>query len=133
MFIKVKNFQLNPDAIEALNSLIEMDINAISAFKLTRIIKEISSIVEDKMKLEKKILDKWIEKGLDGNPIIPKDNDGNPVQGAVSLTDVNAFTQEMNDLMNIENTLTQETIKFEDLNLSTAKVKDLMKLDFLFN
>jgi len=84
-------------------------------------------------KLEKKILDKWIEKGLDGNPIIPKDNDGNPVQGAVSLTDVNAFTQEMNDLMNIENTLTQETIKFEDLNLSTAKVKDLMKLDFLFN
>ena len=64
---------------------------------------------------------------------IPKDNDGNPVQGAVSLTDVNAFTQEMNDLMNIENTLTQETIKFEDLNLSTAKVKDLMKLDFLFN
>ena len=133
MNIKVKNFQLNPDAIEALNSLIEMDINAIAAFKLTRIIKEISSIVEDKMKLEKKILDKWIEKGLDGNPIIPKDNDGNPVQGAVSLTDVNAFTQEMNDLMNIENTLTQETIKFEDLNLSTAKVKDLMKLDFLFN
>ena len=133
MFIKVKNFQLNPDAIEALNSLIEMDINAISAFKLTRIIKEISSIVEDKLKLEKKILDKWIEKDSDGNAIIPKDSDGNPVQGAVNLTDVNAFTQEMNDLMNIENTLTHETLNFEDLNLSTAKVKDLMKVDFLFN
>ena len=41
--IKIKNAQLNNDAITALNNLIEMDIKAGAAFKLMRIIKEISS------------------------------------------------------------------------------------------
>jgi hypothetical protein len=59
----IKNQQLTNDTIGALNTLIELDINATIAFRLTRIIKELSSIVEDKLKMEKKILDKWVEKG----------------------------------------------------------------------
>jgi len=56
--MEVKNSQLNNDTIQALNTLIELDINAVSAFKLTRIIKDISEIVELKLKMEKKILEK---------------------------------------------------------------------------
>ena len=67
MSIKIKNSQLNPDTIQALNTLIELDINAGSAFRLTRIIKEISSIVDDKLKMEKRILEKWTEKDENGN------------------------------------------------------------------
>lgn len=133
MNIKVKNSQLNNDTIQALNTLIDMDINARSAFKLTRIIKEISSIVDDKIKLEKRILDKWIEKDESGAPIRPVDGDGNPVDGAVNITNVDAFTQEMGDLMSTENEIPYEKLKFEDLNLATAKIKDLMKLEFLFD
>ena len=51
MAIIVKNSQLNNEAVSALNMLIELDINASIAFKLSRIIKEISSIVDDKVKL----------------------------------------------------------------------------------
>jgi hypothetical protein len=133
MNIKVKNSQLNNETIQALNILLEMDINASSAFRLTRIIKEISSIVDDKIKLEKRILNRWVEKDEAGNPIKPKDNDGKIVDGAVNITNVDLFTQEMTDLMNIENNIPYEKLKFEDLNLATAKVKDLMKLDFLFD
>ena len=39
MSIVVKNSELNDDAIGAINQLVEMDINASSAFRLTRIIK----------------------------------------------------------------------------------------------
>ena len=67
MSIIIKNSQLNAETIEALNQLIEMDINASSAFKLTRILKEISSIVEDKLKAEKRILEKYTEKDVDGH------------------------------------------------------------------
>lgn len=132
MRIKVKNSQLNNETIQALNSLIEMDIDAKAAFRLTRIIKELSSIIEDKIKMEKKILDKWIQKDESGNPVIPVDKDNNPIDGAVNITNPELFTKEMNDLMSIENELPYDKLKFEDLNLATAKVKDLMRLEFLF-
>jgi len=39
----------------------------------------------------------------------------------------------MNDLMSVEIDIPYDKIKFEDLNLATAKVKDLIKLEFLFD
>jgi hypothetical protein len=133
MSIIVKNSQLTNETIGALNTLIELDINAGTAFKLTRIIKELSSIVDDKLKMEKKIFDKWVEKDETGSPVIPKNTDGTPVEGAVNITNVDEFTKEMSDLMEIENEIAFDTINFEELGLVTAKVKDLIKLEFLFN
>jgi len=39
----------------------------------------------------------------------------------------------MEELMNMTHNLNHEKLNFEDLNLQTAKVKDLIKLEFLFN
>ena len=133
MSIIVKNSQLNTDAVTSLNFLIELDIKASTAFRLSRIIKEISSIVEDKLKMEKRILDKWVEKDEDGNPKPALDNTGQVIEGDVNLTDPESFTHEMQSLMDIENDIPFDKINFEDLELQTAKVKDLMKLEFLFN
>ena len=124
MGIIIKNSQLNNETIDALNKLIELDINASSAFKLTRIIKQLSSIVEDKLTMEKRILEKWIEKDENGEIVRPKDQNGNIVEDVVNIVNVEEFTKEMNDLMSVENTLDFEKLKFEDLKLETAKVKD---------
>ena len=133
MSIIVKNSQLSSETIQSLNTLIDLDINATAAFRLTRIIKELSSVVDDKLKMEKRILDKWVEKDESGNVIRPKDESGNEVEGAVNITNVEEFTKEMTSLMEIENEIPYDKIKFEELNLTTAKVKDLMKLEFLFD
>jgi hypothetical protein len=133
MSIIIKNSQLSPETMESLDKLTDLDINAAIAFKLTRIIKEISSIVEDKVKMERRILDKYSEKDEEGNIINVKNEQGNPIQGAVNITDMDNFSSEMKDLMEIEIEIGYERINFEDLNLKTAKVKDLMKLEFLFN
>lgn len=132
MSIVIKNSQLTNETVAALNTLIELDINASTAFKLTRIIKELSSIVDDKLKMEKKIFDKWVERDENGEPVTPKNEDGTPVEGAVNITDIETFTKEMEELMSVENEIPFENIAFEDLGLTTAKVKDLIKLDFLF-
>lgn len=132
MPILIKNSQLNNETIEALNSLIEMDINASSAFRLTRIVKDLSSVVEDKLKLEKRILEKYTEKDENGNPTVAKDSNGNILQGAVNLLDPDSFTKEMSELMEVEVTIAHEKLNFDDLGLSTAKVKDLIRLEFLF-
>jgi len=131
--MEVNNSQLNNDTIQALNTLIDLDINAVSAFKLTRIIKDISEIVELKLKMEKKILDKYAEKDENGEFVRPTDQNGNLMNEAVNIIDVTSFTSEMDELMNMKHNLSHEKLNFEDLNLQTAKVKDLIKLEFLFN
>jgi hypothetical protein len=133
MSIVIKNSQINNDTIQALNNLIELDINASIAFRLMRIIKEISSIVDDKLKMEKKILEKWVQRDEVGNPVAAKDDSGNIVDGAVNITNVEAFSNEMSQLMDVENEIPYDKIDFEDLKLQTAKVKDLIKLEFIFN
>jgi hypothetical protein len=133
MPIIIKNSQLSNETIAALNTLIELDINATVAFRLTRIIKELSSIVDDKLKMEKRILEKFVEKDESGNPVVVRDDKGDVVDGAVNITNVDAFTQEMQSLLELENEIPYDKVKFEDLNLQTAKVKDLMKLEFLFD
>ena len=132
MSIIIKNSQLNDDTINALNTLIDLDINATAAFRLTRIIKEISSILEDKIKMETRVLDKWTAKDENGNHTPAKGEDGNIIEGAVNITDSSAFSKEMESLLDLDNEIPYDKIKFEELNLQTAKVKDLIKLDFLF-
>jgi hypothetical protein len=133
MSIIVKNSQLTNETVESLNILIDLDINANSAFRLTRIIKEISSIVDDKLKMEKRILEKWMDKDENGQPKPVLNESGEIVEGAVNITNVESFSQEMQSLMDVENVIPYEKLKFEELNLQTAKVKDLMKLEFLFD
>jgi len=133
MSIVVKNSQLNDDAILALNVLIDMDINAGTAFKLTRIIKEISSIVEDKVKTERKILDKWMTKDEKGEAVPVLDEKGEVIEGAVNISNTESFNSEMKVLMDYDNKISFDKINFDELCLKTAKVKDLIKLDFLFD
>ena len=45
MSFKIKNSQITNETLGVLNQLIELDINASAAFKLTRIIKMLSSII----------------------------------------------------------------------------------------
>ena len=132
MAIKIKNSQLDKTTVESINELMEKDINASIAFKLTRMIKELSSIVDDKLEMEKKILDKHVEKDDDGNPVVPVNEKGEKVEGSVRLKDTKAFNEEMKSLMEVENTINFDKIKFEDLKLDTAKIKDIMKVEFLF-
>jgi hypothetical protein len=131
MSIIIRNSQLNDETIESLNKLVDVDINASVAFKLMRIIKEISSIIEDKNKMEQMIINKHSEKDEDGKVVQAKDENGNPI--GINIKNIEGFSSEMEDFMNIENEIGYDRINFEDLNLKTARVKDLMKLEFLFN
>lgn len=132
MSFKIKNSQLSNDALSAINNLLDADIDAAAAFRLTRIIKFISPIVEDKLTMERKIYDKWAEKDETGNFTLAKDENGQEIPDTVVLKNVDAFTKDMSDLFAIENEIPFEKINFDDLKLQTAKVKDLIKIDFLF-
>jgi len=128
----VKNSQLSNESLNSLNTLIEQDINATAAFKLIRIIKFISSIVEDKIKAEKLIFDKWSQKDENGDQLRAKDDDGVDIPDTVLLSDIDAFSKEMSDLLNVENEVPFDKVNFNDLGLKSIKIKDLIKIEFLF-
>jgi len=132
MSFKVKNSQLSNDSLQSLNDLIDKDINAKAAFKITRIVKYLSSIVEDKVKMEKKIFDKWVQKDEDGKTLQAKDENGQLIPDTVLITNVDEFSKEMSELLNIENEIPFDRVKFEDLGLETIKIKDLIKIEYLF-
>jgi hypothetical protein len=130
--IKVKNYLITKELIDVLEQLIEQDISATPAFKLTRLLKELSSIFEDKFKTEKRIFDKYLIRDENGQLVLGTDESGNQIEGTYIVSDVNSFNQEMKELMEVENELNYTKMKFEDLGLQTAKIKDLMKIEFLF-
>jgi len=130
--ITIVNSQLNNDAVAALNSLMEMDIKAGAAFKLMRILKDISSLVEDKLKMEQKILEKYVDRDDAGEPMKVYNDDGSVVDGAVKIKDMQGFQNEMQNLLTSQSSIQHEAINFEDLGLETVKIKDLMKIDFIF-
>lgn len=131
--ISVKNSQLDKQTVEALNVLLELNLPAKIAFQLMRIVKEVSSLVDDKIKLEKKILDRYMERDENGNPIPATDDQGNIIPNAAKISNISKFNDELEDLNSIESELPFEKINFEDLQLQTVRVKDLMRLEFLFN
>lgn len=131
--IKVKNMQLSNDAVSVLNELMNLDIKAGSAFKLMRIVKDLSEIIEYKLKAEKMIIDKWAEKDNNGDYLPIIGNDGAIVPGTIRITDMVKFEQEMSELLDIENTLHYDKLNFEELGAEfVIKPKDLLKVDFIF-
>ena len=61
------------------------------------------------------------------------DENNKQVEGAVKIKDINAFQDEMQSLLTSETSLNFEPIPFEDLGLETIKIKDLLKIDFIFS
>ena len=126
--IKVKNSELTKNTIEAINNLMEMDINASCAFKLMKIVKDLSETIETKNSAEKKLIDRYAEKDESGNYVVPVDQNGNSIEDSLTIKNIDEFTKEMKDLMDVENELLYDKLNIDDLGLKTAKIKDFISL-----
>ena len=62
----IKNSQLDQSAIEAINEMIELEISALSAFKLVKLVKELDEIVKAKTKGEVAVVQKYAKKDEEG-------------------------------------------------------------------
>lgn len=73
-----------------------------------------------------------MERDENGDSIPATDEDGDPIQGSIKIKDSELFNKEMYEIMSLECEVGYDKINFEDLNLNTIKVKDLMQIEFLF-
>lgn len=132
--IIVKNRQLDSETIKILNEIVEMDISAVSAFRLMKIIKELDEIVKNRQQSELNLVKRFAETNEDGSVKIPKDENGIEIQGTFEIKDGDSeeFNKQITDLLEFDNELIFDKLKFEDLGMEKISIKKLMKLDFLF-
>ncbi len=64
---------------------------------------------------------------------LPVIKEGAIIPGTVKIKDVNKFEEEMSELLNVENNIHYNKIIFDELGLTdTVKIKDLLKIEFIF-
>jgi len=133
--IKIVNKRLDTEAIGILNELIELDISAVSAFKLAKIVKELDNIVSIKNEREVALIKKYAKTNEDGSIIEGKNAEGKIVPNTFEILDgkVEDFNKEMEELLNFENELQFDKLNIEELNLEKFSAKKAMKIDFLFD
>ncbi|MCK4260030.1 MAG: hypothetical protein KAX49_13710 [Halanaerobiales bacterium] len=133
--MKLKNGQLNLKAIEELKNLSSLNLPIKISFKLSKIIKEISSLTKIINEEEKKILDKYGEKDKNGEfvKVLDKDGNINPNTIKIKKNEVENCNKDMNELREIENEIDIEKIKIEDLG-EDLKISPntFLLLDWLF-
>lgn len=132
MSIIVKNSQLDNDTINAINNIINLEIEANTAFRLSKIIKEISYIVDEKIENEQNLLNKWAIRDDEGKLIYETDENGKVILESILMSDKEIYNKELMEILETQNEIPYDKIKFEDLGMKTAKIKDLIKLDFIF-
>lgn len=132
--IKVNNKSLDNDAISTLNELIELDISAVSAFKLAKIIRELNDIVSIKNEREVSLIKKYAKTKEDGSIVEGKNEAGEIIPNSFEIKEggVEDFNKEMNELLLFENELPFDKLKIEELNLEKFSTMKIMKIDFLF-
>jgi hypothetical protein len=132
--ITVKNRRLDTDAISILNELIELDISAVAAFKLAKIVKELDNIVTIKNEREVALIKKYAKTEEDGSIVEGKNAAGEVVPNTFEIKEGEGdeFNKEMEELLSFENEITFEQLSIEELNLDKFSAKKIMKIDFLF-
>lgn len=125
--MKLKNKQLNKETIAFINTLLDKEINAVSAFKMMRLVKTLDEIVKTKQESEVNLIKKYAEKDEDGNI---KRSEKNPESIDISDENVESFNKELAELNDYENEIEFEPFTIEELGLEKCSVNDLMKIEF---
>ncbi len=125
--IKVEYGKLKT-SIEVIEKIIDFDLSIKTAIKLSKITKEISSELEIKDTIHKKIEEKYVPKDENGDVVFSDDDKQSYIP-----TDPEARIKELVELDNEEIELEFDKIEIDDLGDVKIKTKDIMVIDWLLN
>ena len=119
----VKNGDLNETSIKALNHLLDKDLPTKIAFNLISLARVLSEILQDKTKVETKILEKY-------SMVSPDDE----TKRIISNENVEAYSKEMSELNSIKHDIKFDKLLIEDIvSIGNIKPTTIGSLMFLFD
>ncbi len=136
--LKIKNFQIDQEAIDVINELLDKKISIVAAFKLSRMVKELNDVIKSKTEAEVKLINRFAKKSEDGEIQLSKNEKGEDVPNTFEIENdkLDEFSKEMNELMMVETDINYNPISIEELKMEeteTFTAKKIMKIDFLFS
>lgn len=121
--IKVQSFNLKP-LVESLSNLYERDLSIGLSYKVSKVKKAVVSHFEDFEEARNKLLQKHAEKDDNGNPVVPKDEDGNKLEGQIQVENIEDFYKDLAELGQQEIEIELATlINLDDLEKEELKLK----------
>ena len=131
--MKLKNEVFNEATYQALDKLVNQDIDVSITWDIKKNIGLINPIVTNLNDMQQKIAQKFSKKDKDGKQIHMKDKNDKPIRGRILIEDINAYNKEIDKLMNIENEVDIIPIDIKKLKEHNVKlsVQNLIALDFM--
>jgi anionic cell wall polymer biosynthesis LytR-Cps2A-Psr (LCP) family protein len=136
--LKIKNFQIDQEAIDVINELLDKKISIVAAFKLSRMVKELNEVIKSKTEAEVKLINRFAKKTESGDIKLSKNDKNEDIPNTFEIENdkLEEFSKEMNELMMIETDINYNPIGIEELKMEeneTFTAKKIMKIDFLFS
>lgn len=137
MNIKLKNSEIVPAVVESFRTIMDNEnVPARVGYWTARIAKRYDEIAEIFDKSLKSLFEKYVERDADGEKIpatqIVKNEDGTEreevVENAYKIKDVAAYTQEVESLLAIENTIEIEKLSMDDFADTKMKPKTFLAI-----
>lgn len=110
-------------AVPVLNSLADMDLPVIGAYKLTKILMVLQDEYELIEKLRVQLIEEHGERDDNGSLVLEKDVDG--ATGRVKLTNLEEFSKKFGELLQQEHEIDVVDLSISELGDVSISVKDL--------
>ena len=131
--IKIKNYQVyDENNQKAVNDLMSKDLKGASALKVVKIARKLQDLLVDIEKSVKIVREKYTEKDENGNPLHPVDEDGTILADRIKIKDPKAFTDEIDEIMKVENEIVDiEPLSEKEIENTDISPKTIILLEWL--
>lgn len=119
------------ESVGSLNEITELKLPVKIAFKLAKISREINDVLETYNEVLTKLQQEYVKKDESGDPVTLDDPNNSNIKRLV-FTDRKAFNEAYSELLEIENEVSFEKLKIDDLGDIEVKSSTLYTLDWLF-
>lgn len=109
-------------AAEGLEEIGAKELPAGLAFRIVRLARGLRDAVEDVGATELKLLERYMERDTEGQPVPGTDEEGNPKPGTVRIRDPRNFEREMRALLDAETELDLQPLALAELEAADVRV-----------
>lgn len=122
------------ESTESLSTLADAKMPGSAGFIVAYNLKQVQAHLETLDKARKEIIDRYTQKDAEGKPVPVTDAEGKVQEGQVLITDRQAFTAELKDLLDLEvgDVVRIKTIKAEALDKVEIEPRHLVPLFWMF-
>lgn len=130
--ITIKNKDLTPEVVDTFNYLLVKKLPIQEATIIAKAVRKISQRLEEVNQKKHLLADKYVVKDEKGQPVLAKDEQGNPIPNRYTLSDPQGYHAEMNVLLEQTVEIPTDKINVKSLTGVDIEPNRVLIINWLF-